>query len=84
MIVGTSNLAGPIAMFVAMVVSIWLFSNQVKYTGPVVKAHPGIGDITFEVGFVIAAVLYAVLYAVLRPRSTAVPTKEPAAATLTT
>ena len=78
------NLAGPIAMFVAMVVSIWLFSNQVKYTGPVVNAHPGIGDITFEVGFVIAAVLYAVLYAVLRPRSTAVPTQEPAAATLTT
>jgi NCS1 nucleoside transporter family len=65
------NLAGPIAMLVAMVVSIWLFSNQLKYVGPLAKHHPGIGDITFEVGFVIAAVLYAVLYLVLRPKSPA-------------
>ena len=65
------NLAGPIAMLVAMVVSIWLFSNQVKYSGTIVKSHPGVGDITFEVGFVIAAVLYAVLRAVLRPKSSA-------------
>jgi NCS1 nucleoside transporter family len=76
------NLAGPIAMLVAMVVSIWLFSNQAKYVGPLVKSHPGIGDLTFEVGFVIAVVLYGVLYAVLRPRSSAVAPQEPAAATL--
>jgi purine-cytosine permease-like protein len=64
------NIAGPVAMFVAMVVSIWLFSNQAKYTGPLVHSHPGIGDITFEVGFVIAAVLYAAIYALRRPRTT--------------
>jgi nucleobase:cation symporter-1, NCS1 family len=47
------------------VISIWLFANQVKYTGVVPDAHPSVGDITFEVGFVIAAVVYAVLYRAL-------------------
>ena len=59
------NWAGPIAMALGMVISIWLFANQVKYHGVVPKAHPSIGDITFEVGFVIAAVTYAILYKVL-------------------
>ena len=66
------NLAGPIAMAVAMVVSIPLFSNQTLYTGLVAKAVPSIGDITFEVGFVLAFALYALLRPVLaRPRATA-------------
>ena len=55
------NWAGPIAMLVAAVVSIWLFSNQVIYTGLVPAAVPGVGDLTFEVGFVLAAGLYALL-----------------------
>jgi purine-cytosine permease-like protein len=55
------NWAGPIAMAVGMVVSIWLFSNQTKYVGVVPKAHGSVGDITFLVGFLVAAVLYAVL-----------------------
>jgi NCS1 nucleoside transporter family len=59
------NWAGPVAMLLGMVISIWLFANQVKYTGLVPKAHPSVGDITFEVGFVIAAVVYAVLYRAL-------------------
>jgi NCS1 family nucleobase:cation symporter-1 len=54
--------AGWASMGVAMVVSIWLFSDQTKYTAPIPKAHPAIGDITFEVGFVLAAALYAVLF----------------------
>jgi nucleobase:cation symporter-1, NCS1 family len=54
--------AGWVSMGVAMVVSIWLFSDQTKYLAPIPKAHPGLGDITFEVGFVIAAVLYAIFY----------------------
>ena len=54
--------AGWVAMGVAMVVSIWLFSDQTKYLAPIPKAHPGLGDITFEVGFVLAAVLYAIFY----------------------
>lgn len=55
------NYAGPIAFVVGVVVSIWLFSNQAYYTGALAKTHPGIGDITFEAGFVIAFVLYWVL-----------------------
>ncbi len=62
------NWAGPIAMLVGMTVSIWLFSNQSKYLAPIPKAHPAIGDITFEVGFVLAAVLYFVLFHALKPR----------------
>ena len=58
---GSANWAGPIAMGVGMVVSIWLFSNQTKYVGVVPSAHGGVGDITFLVGFVVAAVLYWVL-----------------------
>jgi NCS1 nucleoside transporter family len=61
------NWAGPISMFVAGVVSIWLFCNQVKYIGVVPKHHPDFGDLTFEVGFVIAAVLYFVLFKLTQP-----------------
>jgi NCS1 nucleoside transporter family len=63
------NWAGPIAMALGMVISIWLFANQVKYTGWVPKHHPAFGDVTFEVGFLISAVTYFVLVKVLRPRS---------------
>jgi purine-cytosine permease-like protein len=66
---GFRNWAGPIAMLVGMVVSVWLFSNQPKYTGIVPTAHPKAGDLTFEVGFVIAAVLYAVLVKAMPPRA---------------
>ncbi|HEY3924619.1 MAG TPA: cytosine permease [Acidothermaceae bacterium] len=54
--------AGWGAMGIAMVVSIWLFSDQTKYLAPIPKAHPALGDLTFEVGFVLAAVLYAIFY----------------------
>jgi NCS1 family nucleobase:cation symporter-1 len=54
--------AGFVAMAVGMAVSIYLFSNQTEYVGPVPKAVPAFGDITFEVGFVVAAVLYVVLF----------------------
>jgi NCS1 nucleoside transporter family len=67
---GYRNWAGPVAMLVGIVVSIWLFSNQTKYVGPVPSAHPAVGDLTPEVGFVISAVLYFVLFLALRPRTT--------------
>ena len=57
-----TNWAGPIAMLVGGALSIWLFAAQTDYTGPIAKAHPGLGDLTFEVGFVLAAVLYAALF----------------------
>ena len=66
------NLAGPVAMGAAMLISIPLFSNQQLYTGVLAAAAPSIGDITFEVGFVLAFALYALLRPVLaRPRATA-------------
>jgi NCS1 family nucleobase:cation symporter-1 len=61
------NWAGPISMALAMVISIWLFSDQTKYVGVVPKHHPAFGDLTFEVGFVIAAVFYYFLYRGTRP-----------------
>ena len=68
------NLAGPIAMAVAMVVSIVLFSNQTLYTGLLAKAVPSIGDIAFEVGFVLAFGIYAALRPVLgRNRAVGAP-----------
>ncbi|MDT4948079.1 MAG: hypothetical protein QOJ37_674 [Pseudonocardiales bacterium] len=80
------NWAGPVAMFVGGAVSIWLFSNQTKYHGVLVKSHPGLGDLTFEIGFAIAAILYFVLFKVTRPRQgpPAVDAREPSAAVLTT
>jgi len=60
--------AGVVAMGVGMVVSIWLFSNQTKYVGPVPKHTPAFGDITFEVGFVLAAVLFVILFRFQRDR----------------
>ena len=65
------NLAGPIAMAVAMIVSIVLFSNQQLYVGVLASAFPAIGDITFEVGFVLAFGLYAALRPALTRRTAA-------------
>ena len=65
------NLAGPIAMAVAMVVSIVLFSNQQLYVGVLAAAVPSIGDIAFEVGFVFAFGIYAALRPVLGRNRTA-------------
>jgi len=59
---GHNPWGGVVAMAVAMVVSIGLFSKQTQYLAPVPRAVPSLGDVTFEVGFVLAAALYAVLY----------------------
>jgi NCS1 nucleoside transporter family len=64
-----TNWAGPIAMLVGMVISIWLFSNQTKYVGVIPDAHGAVGDITFLVGFAVAAALYAVLPKKLAPKN---------------
>jgi NCS1 nucleoside transporter family len=50
------------AMAIGMAVSIPLFCNQSQYVGPVPRAVPALGDITFEVGFAVAALLYALFY----------------------
>jgi NCS1 nucleoside transporter family len=66
------NWAGPVAMIVGMVVSIWLFSNQTEYVGVIPKHYPGVGDITFEVGFVLTAAIYLIWHAVTDRRPAAV------------
>jgi nucleobase:cation symporter-1, NCS1 family len=67
------NWAGPIAMLVGMAVSILLFSNQTDFVGVVAKQVPGLGDITFLVGFVLSAALYALLRPALGANRTTPP-----------
>jgi NCS1 family nucleobase:cation symporter-1 len=55
------NWAGPIAMLVGIVASVLLFSNQTEFVGLVPAHLPGVGDITFAVGFGLSALLYAAL-----------------------
>jgi len=61
--------AGFAAMLIAMVVSIWLFSNQTQYKGIVPTANDSFGDIAFEVGFVLAAALYYVFFRLQKDRT---------------
>jgi NCS1 family nucleobase:cation symporter-1 len=66
-----TNWAGPVAMAAGMAVSIWLFSNQTEYVGLVPSHYPGVGDITFEVGFVLTAAIYLVWHAITDRRTPA-------------
>jgi len=61
--------AGWVSMLVAGTVSILLFANQLKFQGYLVRDHPALGDIAFEVGFVLAAALYALLFSRQRDRT---------------
>jgi purine-cytosine permease-like protein len=61
-----TNWSGLISFTLGVVVSVWLFSNQSYYTGPIPKAHPGIGDITSAAGFVITILCHLVLRRVSR------------------
>jgi len=58
------NIAGPIAFIVSMFVSVYLFSNQVWYTGYFPKQNPQLGDIAFLVGFGLAFAIYWILFPV--------------------
>ena len=55
------NYAGPIAFVLGVAVSMYLFSNQVWYTGYFPKHNPSLGDIAFPVGFALSFVIYYVL-----------------------
>jgi purine-cytosine permease-like protein len=70
------NWAGAVAMLIGIVASILLFSNQEDFSGLVVKHLPGIGDITFLVGFLLAGGLYALLRPWLGARRTTPPAEE--------
>lgn len=53
---------GLIAMVAGLVVS-FPFWNNPLFKGPVPAALPGVGDLTFVVGFIVTAVVYYALYA---------------------
>jgi nucleobase:cation symporter-1, NCS1 family len=59
---GYRNHAGLVALLVGIAVSVPLFSNQELFTGLVPRLVPGVGDVTFLVGFALSAGLYAALY----------------------
>ena len=63
------NWSGPVAMLVGIVISVFFFSAQAVYTGPVPKAVPQVGDLTFLVGFIVSALVYYALNARLRQRA---------------
>jgi len=54
--------AGVVSFVVALVVSVWLFSNQALYVGLIPAQYPQFGDSVFIVGFVLAAAIYALLF----------------------
>jgi len=55
---GYNRWQGVTAMAIGLVVSVYLFSNNELYLGPIPKANAAVGDLTFVVGFVLTAVLY--------------------------
>jgi purine-cytosine permease-like protein len=61
--------AGWVSMLVAGALSILLFANQIKFQGYLVRDHPALGDLAFEVGFVLAVLLYAGLFRAQRDRA---------------
>ena len=59
---GHNPFAGVVAFTTSLIVSIWLFSNQVLYVGIVPQAYPQVGDIAPLIGFILASVIYTVLF----------------------
>lgn len=65
---------GVAAMAIGLAVSVYLFGNVYGvWVGPIPTANPGIGDITFFVGFALTAVLYYVFQMVGRSQSAPTP-----------
>jgi NCS1 family nucleobase:cation symporter-1 len=56
-----ANWNGLLSFAIGLVASVLLFSNQQLFVGVVAEALPGLGDITFFVGFALAGAAYLVL-----------------------
>jgi NCS1 family nucleobase:cation symporter-1 len=62
------------AMFIGLIVSVYLFGNVYGvWVGPIPNNNPGIGDVTFFVGFILTAILYYVFQMVGRTSSARTP-----------
>ena len=75
--------AGFLAMAIATAGSILLFADQPpEFIGYLANHHPGLGDLTFEVGFVLAALLYGLFFMIqgesTREETLVIPGEEPA------
>ena len=71
---GYQRWQGLAAMAIGLAVSVGLFANVFGvYIGPIPTNNPGIGDITFFVGFALTAVLYYVFQMVGRSSAAATP-----------
>jgi len=71
---GYQRWQGFAAMAIGLAVSVGLFANVYGvYIGPIPTNNPGIGDITFFVGFALTAVLYYVFQMVGRTSSATTP-----------
>ena len=67
---GYQRWQGFAAMAIGLIVSAGLFGNVYGvYVGPIPNSNPGIGDVTFFVGFVLTAVLYYVFQMVGRTQT---------------
>lgn len=64
------NAAGIIAFVIGAAISIWLFSNQTQFHGPLsgVSATSEGRDLTPLVGFVLAGLVYWALFAAFKPK----------------
>ena len=74
------NPAGILSLLVAGVISIVLFSNQVLFTGFLVRPKAPlavVGDITPLVGFVLAGLVYWVLFLAFKPKVGGALAEEP-------
>ena len=65
---------GLAAMAIGIAVSVYFFANICGvYVGPIPNGNPGIGDITFFVGFVVTAILYYVFQLLTRSQPAPAP-----------
>ena len=67
---------GFVAMALGILASVPFWNNSI-FTGPVPKGTPGIGDVTFVVGFAVAAVVHLVLNLGLRRSATQAASASP-------
>lgn len=57
---GSGNVKAGVYAFIIAIVASYPFFNQSILMGPIAKAYPQIGDISYYVSFVVAMILYAI------------------------